>query len=210
VNTARPPGSAFSGASAPEAAAAPVAGGLDAATAVAPAVGFETAMALADVPETAVAVASLPETTTASVDLPEAAVAVAGMPEATAAVAVQSGSAVSDFMIHRVARALRERVRYRYVAPRVLREGESFRIQSPCCSRNVDPSGGLIDIALLTPGVAGVSGAGVASGTGSTAGLWSLSARDHANSAWRVCLQGEPLDTVLDALCVDSERQFWP
>lgn len=140
MNTARPPGSAFSGASAPEAALQAQAGGVDAAT-------------------------------------------------------VAAVGPVSDFMIYRLERALRERVRYRYVEPLVLREGESFRIQSPCCSRNVDPSGGLIDIALLTPGADGG---------------WSLSARDHAKSVWRTCLQGKPLDTVLDALCVDSERQFWP
>lgn len=210
MNTARPPGSAISGASAPEAALQAQAGELGAATvSAAPATVLATAIALAGVPETA----------TALVDMPEAALAAAGMHEATAAVTVPSGSPVSDFMIHRVARALRERVRYRYVAPRVLREGESFRIQSPCCSRNVDPSGGLIDIALLTPeavgesgtagmpGAAGVSGADGAAGAG---GLWSLSARDHAAGVWRVRLQGEPLAAVLDALCVDSERQFWP
>lgn len=117
----------------------------------------------------------------------------AGAPDE--AVAALAAGSVSDFMIHRVARALRQRVRYRYVAPRVLREGQSFRIQSPCCSRNVDPSGGLIDIALLTPGADG---------------RWSLSARDHAASVWQVRLQDEPLESVLDALCLDSERQFWP
>ena len=115
-----------------------------------------------------------------------------------------AASPVSDLMIHRLQRALRERVRYRYVEPLVLREGQSFRVQSPCCSRNVDPSGGLIDIALLTPGA---PGAGDETGA---AGGWSLSARDHLKSVWLTRLQGEPLDTVLDALCVDSERQFWP
>jgi hypothetical protein len=191
VNTARPPDSALSGASAPEAALQAPAGGLGATTAAAPAVVFETAIALAGVPETA----------TASVDMPEEAVAAAGMPEATAAVAVTAGNPVSDFMIYRLERALRERVRYRYVEPQVLREGESFRIQSPCCSRNVDPSGGLIDIALLTPDAAGEPGAG---------GGWSLAARDHTGGSWVQRMSNEPLDTVLDALCVDSERQFWP
>lgn len=123
------------------------------------------------------------------------ALAGAGMPEAAA---LPVTSPVSDLMIHRLQRALRERVRYRYVEPLVLREGESFRIQSPCCSRNVDPSGGLIDIALLTPGPAGATND------------WSLSARDHAAGVWRACLSDAPLELLLDALCVDSERQFWP
>ena len=125
----------------------------------------------------------------------------AGTPEASA---LPAGSPVSDLMIYRLERALRERVRYRYVEPLVLREGQSFRIQSPCCSRNVDPSGGLIDIALLTPSAPTAAGAGGA-GVG-----WSLSARDHLKSVWRVCLSDAPLALLLDALCVDSERQFWP
>lgn len=136
---------------------------------------------------------------------PESASALAGAgesglaPEAPAcaaeAVAAPAGGQVQDFMIYRLERALRQRVRYRYVEPSVLREGESFRIQSPCCSRNVDPSGGLIDIALLTPG----AGAG-----------WSLSARDHAQGAWVERMSDEPLDLVLDTLCIDHERKFWP
>lgn len=114
---------------------------------------------------------------------------------AAAAVTVPASGQVRDFMQHRLERALRERVRYRYVQPRVLHEGENFRIQSPCCSRNVDPSGGLIDIALLIP---------------HEGGSWCLCARDHANSTWVSRLQNEPLDVLLDALCVDTEREFWP
>lgn len=102
---------------------------------------------------------------------------------------------VRDLMQHRLERALRQRVRYRFVQPQVLHEGESFRIQSPCCSRNVDPSGGMIDIALLVP---------------SAAQRWCLSARDHVNGAWVSRFKDEPLDELLDLLCVDNERQFWP
>lgn len=109
-------------------------------------------------------------------------------------VAAASGP-VRDLMQHRLERALRERVRYRYVQPRVLREGESFRIQSPCCSRNVDPSGGMIDIALLVP---------------SAGQRWCLSARDHVNGTWVSRFKDEPLDALLDVLCIDKERQFWP
>jgi hypothetical protein len=104
-------------------------------------------------------------------------------------------SAVGDLTLHRMQRALRERLRYRYVQPQVLREGDCFRIQSPCCSRNVDPEGGLIDIALLIPN-------GPAS--------WSLCSRDHANQAWVAQLRDQRLDTLLEALCVDDARQFWP
>ena len=111
------------------------------------------------------------------------------------AVVVPVSVKVPDLTQHRLARALRQRVRYRYVKPRVLREGTGFRIQSPCCSRKVDASGGMIDIALL------LSRAG---------NRWCLCSRDHANQRWVAQFQDEPLDTVLDFLCVDSERQFWP
>lgn len=112
-------------------------------------------------------------------------------PEATGA----AGAQVHDFMQTRLERALRQRVRYRYVQPRVLREGDSFRVESPCCSRNVDPAGGMIDIALLVP---------------DAAQRWCLLARDHARGSWVPKLEHVPLDTLLDTLCVDSERQFWP
>lgn len=112
-----------------------------------------------------------------------------------AAVAAPESGQVHDFMQHRLERALLQRVRYRYVQPSVLREGNSFRIQSPCCSRNVDPTGGLIDIALLVPGAAQ---------------RWCLFARDHVNGTWVPRFTDEALEQLLDLLCVDSERQFWP
>lgn len=108
--------------------------------------------------------------------------------------ATSTRAQVLDWVVRRVERALKERVRYRYVKPLVLREGESFRIQSPCCSRKVDPSGGLIDIALLVP---------------HEGSHWCLCSRDHANSTWEPRHQGASLDLLLDLLCVDSEHQFW-
>ena len=112
-----------------------------------------------------------------------------------AAVMAPAGGQVRDLMLHRLARALRQRVRYRYVQPRVLREGASFLIQSPCCSRNVDPTGGLIDIALLVA---------------HEGGRWCLCSRDHTKGTWVSRFQDLPFDTLMDLLCVDSERQFWP
>lgn len=111
-----------------------------------------------------------------------------------AAIMAPASAQVVDLTVRRMERALRERVRYRYVQPSVLREGDSFRIQSPCCSRNIDPSGGLIDIALLVP---------------HAGGHWCLCSRDHANSTWEPRHQDASLDVLLDLLCVDSERQFW-
>ena len=104
-------------------------------------------------------------------------------------------AAVSNLTLHRLERALRERVRYRYVRPLVVQEGEAFRIQSPNCSRKVDPSGGVIDIALLVP---------------HGGNSWCLCSRDHAADEWVPRLRQVPLDTVLNVLCLDQDRQFWP
>ncbi len=106
-----------------------------------------------------------------------------------------SGAQIVDLVQRRLEQALRGRARYRYVKPRVLHESVGFRIQSPCCSRNVDPSGGLIDIALLVA---------------QEQGRWSLCARDHATATWVKRMEDQSLETLLDALCTDSAREFWP
>jgi hypothetical protein len=77
----------------------------------------------------------------------------------------------------------------------VRQEGDAFRIQSPNCSRKVDPSGGVIDIALLVP---------------HAGKRWCLCSRDHAAGEWVPRLQGAALNEALDALCIDHDRQFWP
>jgi len=100
-----------------------------------------------------------------------------------------------DLTQRQIEQALRERTRYRYVRPRVLREGLGFRIESPCCSRNVDPNGGLIDIAWLTC---------------DEDGIWHLSARDHTSHQWTLQHESTDLAELLDALCIDRERVFWP
>ena len=112
-----------------------------------------------------------------------------------APVATVAASPVASLTLHRIRRALSERVRYRYVRPRVLQEGDAFRIQSPNCSRKVDPAGGVIDIALLLP---------------HAANRWCLCSRDHAGRAWVAQLQNAPLARALDLLCTDPQRQYWP
>lgn len=99
------------------------------------------------------------------------------------------------FMLPFIARALKDRVRYRYVRPKVLHDGESFRVEAPCCSRNVDPEGGVIDIARLTP---------------AANGSWALAVRDHAAKAWVPYADGLSLAQALDTVCVDADRRFWP
>lgn len=101
-------------------------------------------------------------------------------------------SAVLDLDLARIERALARRERYRYVQPRVLREGTGFRVLSPNCSRSIDEGGGEIEIARLEPLRDG----------------WVLMARDHARCEWRVNATG-PLPRLLRLLAADPSREFW-
>lgn len=101
----------------------------------------------------------------------------------------------------RIEVALEARSRYKYVQPRVLREGEGWQVRSPNCSRNIDPSGGEIPIAWLTPGPQ-------ASGSGLPA-WWQLHARDHAQGLWRPTLRAPTLTEVLQRLVQDPDREYW-
>ena len=119
---------------------------------------------------------------------------------------------VLDFIRPRLEHALRERKRYRYVHPEVQHEAPYFRVQSPCCSRNVDKDGGVIDIALLAPpGSPAPAQARKAEGVPvPEAGDWRVYARDHRFDLW--VLQGcaPHLQTLLALMCEDPQRVFWP
>lgn len=90
--------------------------------------------------------------------------------------------------------ALRQRQRYRYVQPVVVQGEPGWRVVSPCCSRNVDPDGGVIDIAWLEP----------------VGGRWRLHARDHRRQRWVMQAEGAALAPLLELLCADARRVFWP
>lgn len=102
----------------------------------------------------------------------------------------------NDLDRRRLARALVRRHRYRYVTPRVLREGDSLRVTSPNCSRNIDADGGVIDIALLR----------YAAGER----LWRLHYRDHAAARWCCGRESNDLDALLEELIRDPQRCYWP
>lgn len=93
----------------------------------------------------------------------------------------------------RIANALTQRQRYKYVQPRVEREGRGWKVVSPNCSRNIDPQGGEIDIAWLVP---------------HNDGGWLLYSREHAQACWQLRMQGT-LPHLLTQLCADPHREFW-
>jgi len=109
------------------------------------------------------------------------------MPEAPVAPLV-------DLDRRRIELALRHRARYRYVRPRVEREGDGWRVVSPCCSRNVDAPGGEIEIALLRY----------------DASQWHLYAWDRQRPGWVEAESSERIHELLDEICLDPKRIFWP
>jgi Protein of unknown function (DUF3024) len=107
----------------------------------------------------------------------------------------------------RIARALAARKRYRYVSPRVrvveggyisprvrVVEG-GYIIESPCCSRKVDPSGGCIDVALLqyAPGE----------------NPWRLYRKLHDLGRWHLHGTFNGLPALLQEVNTDPLRLFW-
>jgi hypothetical protein len=95
----------------------------------------------------------------------------------------------------RIERALEQRHRYRYVSPEVTPSGQGYRIKSPCCSRNVDKEGGVIDVAWIEYGAATRS--------------WRLHRKDHAHGTWLLYQEFETLAQLLQQLNMDPERIFW-
>lgn len=95
----------------------------------------------------------------------------------------------------RIERALEARKRYRYVSPQVQPSACGYNILSPCCSRNVDPEGGVIDIARLEY-VAPQQ-------------VWRLFCKDHAAGTWRIYGEFRALASVLEVLNQDPDRIFW-
>ena len=93
----------------------------------------------------------------------------------------------------RIARALARRQRYKYVRPRVEREGLGWKVVSPNCSRSVDATGGEIAIAWLVPG---------------SNGQWLLHARDHDQACWVLKASGLRLDEPLGRPRAAPKREF--
>lgn len=101
----------------------------------------------------------------------------------------------NDFDRKRIERALKARKRYRYVTPRVAAVANGYRIESPRCSRNIDPDGGVVDVALLLYDAGGAA--------------WQLFCKDHDNGTWEFHSNYDRLIELLERLNADSERKFW-
>lgn len=95
----------------------------------------------------------------------------------------------------RIERALAGRRRYRYVSPSVHATDGGYLIKSPCCSRNVDPDGGVVDIALVE----------YARGPQP----WRLYRKDHRARQWHLHAFFRRLVDLLEQVNADPQRLFW-
>jgi hypothetical protein len=101
----------------------------------------------------------------------------------------------NDLDLKRIERSLKSRKRYRYVKPSVSGVDGGYRIESPCCSRNIDPGGGVIDVALLLHDPHRQA--------------WQLYRKNHANGTWEYHSHYNRLIDLLELLNADPERKFW-
>jgi len=101
----------------------------------------------------------------------------------------------NDVDRRRIERALKNRQRYRYVSPTVHPGPDGYIVRSPCCSRNIDNRGGIIDIAWLR--------------YRNQHGVWHLYRRDHVTDAWVIQSAQATLMEALAELNRDQDRVFW-
>ena len=101
----------------------------------------------------------------------------------------------NDMDLKRIEHALADRVRYRYVTPQVQKFVSGYLVVSPCCSRNIDPDGGVVDVARLE----------YLEATNS----WHLYRKNHVLLNWELTGSYDRLIDLLAYLNADPERLFW-
>lgn len=106
-----------------------------------------------------------------------------------------AGPQPNEFDLRRIERWLEQRVRYRYVSPEVKPMVGGYLVVSPCCSRNIDSSGGTIDIARFE--------------YAHPEGIWRLYHKDHELGVWKLYLVAPALQALVVCLNEDMSRVFW-
>jgi hypothetical protein len=101
----------------------------------------------------------------------------------------------NEFDRKRIERAIAGRRRYRYVSPSVHTVDGGYFIRSPCCSRNIDPNGGVVDVALIQYRTAPRP--------------WLLHGKDHNTQQWLPYGAYNQLAELLAELSADPKRRFW-
>ena len=106
-----------------------------------------------------------------------------------------AGPHPNEFDLLRISGLLNMRVRYRYVEPEVRAIVGGYLIVSPCCSRNIDASGGTIEIARLE--------------YADQEKIWRLYHKDHKQGVWKLHSVAAMLQVLITQLNEDPSRVFW-
>ena len=101
----------------------------------------------------------------------------------------------NEFDLLRIERMLEHRVRYRYVTPLVQAIDEGYLVLSPCCSRNIDADGGIIEIARIKYDQPKME--------------WRIYYKDHEIAAWVLHSTATTLHELIAGLNEDPCRVFW-
>ncbi len=101
----------------------------------------------------------------------------------------------NEFDLKRIEHLLEQRLRYRYVTPEVRLIADGYLVVSPCCSRNIDAGGGVIDIARLE--------------YAQPEGIWRLYHKEHERGTWKLHSVAPTLQVLLIRLNEDPSRVFW-
>jgi hypothetical protein len=101
----------------------------------------------------------------------------------------------NEFDLRRIRHMLEQRVRYRYVTPVVQPIPGGYLVVSPCCSRNIDTNGGIIDIARIE--------------YAQLKGQWQIYHKDHQQAAWKLHSSATTLQELISSLNEDPTRVFW-
>jgi hypothetical protein len=101
----------------------------------------------------------------------------------------------NEFDLRRIRHMLEQRVRYRYVTPVVQPIPGGYLVVSPCCSRNIDSSGGIIDIARIA--------------YLQSEGVWQIYRKDHRQAVWKLHSATTTLQELIASLNEDPSRVFW-
>ena len=101
----------------------------------------------------------------------------------------------NELDLRRVQNAIKARKRYRYVSPDVRAVPNGYLIRSENCSRNIDPEGGEIDIALIR--------------WIGERNEWELLRKDHAAGSWVEDSRYARLPELLLRINHDPQKSFW-
>jgi hypothetical protein len=107
-----------------------------------------------------------------------------------------AGSQPNELDRMRIVRTLVARKRYRYVSPTVKAVQDGYLIESPCCSRRVDPEGGVIDVAFVRF-------------VHDAQQPWYLYRKVHDWGTWELHATYDRLQELLAVLNDDPDRVFW-